>query len=90
MKILKRFPDLHRIHETLLYLVENHCTRHKQDAHKNEAIDKPAPAHKGAATQEAVLEGLDDGSHGIDEHNLMQRRIGDITKRIHDRRRIHP
>ena len=87
--------QLHRIHETLLHLVEDDDTAAQKQAHENETIDQPPPSDKCAAPKESVLEGLDDWSHRIQAHESMDRNshethASSLAQRIDDWCRIHP
>ena len=87
--------SLHRIHETLLDLVEDHDAKAQQQAHEHETVDQPPPTDELAGPQEAVFEGLDDGGDGIEAHKRMDgdaeeaHAVG-LTQRINDRRSVHP
>ena len=59
---------LHRIHKTLLDLVEDHYAEGEENAHEDEAVDKPAPSDEFTGSEETVLEGLDDGSNRVEAH----------------------
>ena len=87
--------SLHRIHETLLHLVEDHDTHGHDDNHEHETIDEPTPAHELAGSEETVFEGLQDGGDGIQAHELMDRDAQELhalglAERVHDRGRVHP
>ena len=59
---------LHRIHKTLLDLVEDHYAEGEEDNHEDEAVDEPAPSDEFTGSEETVLEGLDDGSNRVEAH----------------------
>ena len=80
---------LYRIDEELLLSVEHMDTEEEKDDHETDAIGE-CPPREVAGTVSTVFEGLDDGCHRVEEHDLMQRRVGDIRKRIDNRRSVHP
>ena len=85
----------HRIHKALLHLVENQDTKSEDDKHENKTISQPAPADELASTQGPMLEGLDDGGHGVEAHDggkvhAHHLLAGHLAQRIDDRRSIHP
>ena len=89
------FTFLHRIHKTLLDFVENHNTQPQKNYHKCKTVGEPAPADEGSGTKETVLESLDDGGHGVEEHNGVEIHschylAFHLGEGIDDRRGVHP
>ena len=87
--------NLHRIHKTLLHLVEYHDAEGHYDDHKHEAVQQPAPAHELAGTEETVLEGFQNGRHGVQAHQFVHGNAEELHtlglgERVHDRSRVHP
>ena len=86
---------LHRIHKTFLHLVEHHDTGAQEKAHEHKTVDDPPPADECAASEETVLEGLNDGRNRVQTHQGMDgnpqpaHAVG-LAQRIDDRGRIHP
>ena len=80
---------LYRIDEEFLLAVEHRDADEEQHEGYERTETKGAPRELSGSVG-AVFEGLDDSRHGIEEHDLMQRRIRDITERIDDRRSVHP
>lgn len=62
---------LHRIHKTLLDLVEDDDSKGEEEAHKRETVNQPAPADEFSGAKEAVFKCLEDGSDGIEAHKLV-------------------
>ena len=79
----------HGVHEGALHTVEEHHAHDQQHHHEDEAVGQAAPAEL-AGTQEAVLEGLDDGGQGVEAHGQMKLGVGDGAQGPHHRRGIHP
>ena len=44
--MIERRLTLYRIHETLLYLVEDDDSKGQKDAHENKTVYQPSPADK--------------------------------------------
>ena len=86
---------LHRVHETLLYLVENDDAYPEKDNHEHKAIDKPAPTDEFSTTQCSVFEGFNNRCNGIKAHEFMYRdpeilhTLG-LAEGIYDRSGVHP
>ena len=80
---------LNGVNEEFLLTVEHGYTDHQQSENNSGAVAQSGPGELACAVG-TVLEGLNDSCHGIEEHDLMQRRIRHITERIDDRRCVHP
>jgi hypothetical protein len=61
----------HGIHKTPLNLIEHHNAQCQQNNNKHETINQPTPTNELTTTEEAVLERLNDGRHGVETHQLM-------------------
>ena len=64
---------LDRIHEALLHFVEHHDPESQQQAHKYKTINQPSPADEFTATEETILECLNNWSHGVKTHESVYR-----------------
>ena len=86
---------LHRVHETLLHLVEDHDPGTEGGQHEDEAVDQPAPAHEITCAQKSILEGLEDGGDGVQAHEGMDRdahpaHAARLAEGVHDGSGVHP
>ena len=86
---------LYRIHETLLYLVENNNANSEKNDHENKTINEPSPADKLSGAEKTILERLDDRSYRIETHEFMDRdseicHTLRLAQRIDDRSSVHP
>ena len=86
---LKSAEGLDGVDEELLLAVEHRDADEEQDDRTKGAKAKCSPRELTCAVG-SVFEGLDDGCHRVEQHDLMQRRIGHITQGIDDRRSVHP
>ena len=84
-----RLQILDGVDEELLLAVEHRDADEEQHEGNERTEAKGAPRELSGSVG-AVFEGLNDGRHGVEEHDTMQRRIRDITERIDDRRSVHP
>ena len=63
--------------------------KEEQDGGEADAIRECEPTEL-AGTVGTIFEGLDERCHRVEEHDTMERRIGDLAERIDDRRSVHP
>ena len=86
---------LHRIHETLLYLVEDDDTEGQKNTHEDETVYEPAPADEFPCAEEPVFECFKYRGYWIETHELVYRDAKELhafglAQRINDRRGVHP
>jgi len=87
--IIDEFFPLHRIHEAALHAVEDHHADDEQHAHEDEAVAEIQPREE-ALSERGILEGLDDGGDGVEQHQRAQFLIGHHAQRIDNGGGIHP
>ena len=80
---------LNGVHKTALYLVEDNYAKYQQYAHEGETIAQSGPGEE-ALPQSGVLEGLDDGGHGVQQHDGAEGLVCDHADRVYDRSCVHP
>ena len=72
-----------------MFAVEEGDAEEEEDGDDGGTIAEGGPGElSGSVSTE--LKGLDDRGHGIEEHDTMERGVGDITERIDDRGGVHP
>ena len=79
----------YRIDERFLLAVEHEDADNQQNQCAESTVTQCLPTEL-TGTESSVFEGLDDGCHGVEKHDLVQRRISDITERIDNRCGVHP
>ena len=80
---------LYCIHETALHLVEDDYTKQQQDTHEDKTIPQSPPGEIALA-EGGILEGFDDGGHGVEHDKGAQCLIGDHADGVDDRGGVHP
>ena len=87
LQLLHFYTPSNCVHEILLRTIKYGDAEQQQDHHKPKAVAEVVP-FKGAFAQEAVLEGLDHGSHRV-EHAEPLVFFGDGAEGIDYRGSVH-